>query len=161
MLSKLTHSALHAAALERIFWAIGRKQKAESTRALLQVQPTSRVGSSSQLSTEAPALNLLAAHIQACLTHLLCLPVLQTEKYSPYEEDIRVPLYVRGPDVPWGLKLPHLIANIDFMPTWLDLAGRQACWAAPCCGCTVLRLHCAAVLCAKLSRGCGCAMLAA
>lgn len=36
---------------------------------------------------------------------------------------MRVPLYIRGPGVPRGVKLPHLISNIDFAPTWLELAG--------------------------------------
>ena len=47
----------------------------------------------------------------------------QTNKMSPFEEDVRVPLYVRGPGIPAGLKLPHLVTNTDMLPTILDLAG--------------------------------------
>ena len=41
----------------------------------------------------------------------------------PYESDIRIPLYVRGPRVSAGQVLPELVANIDVAPTVLDLAG--------------------------------------
>ncbi|KAL4441501.1 hypothetical protein ABPG77_002005 [Micractinium sp. CCAP 211/92] len=44
-------------------------------------------------------------------------------KISPYENDVRLPFYARGPGVPKGLKLDHLVGNIDHAPTWLDLAG--------------------------------------
>src|SRR5439155_4507014 len=44
-------------------------------------------------------------------------------KQTPYEEDLRVPLVVRGPAVPSGVILPHLVGNIDFAPTFLALAG--------------------------------------
>ncbi|PRW59250.1 sulfatase [Chlorella sorokiniana] len=46
-------------------------------------------------------------------------------KLSGYESDIRLPFYVRGPGVPRGVELPHLISNIDLASTWLDLAGVQ------------------------------------
>ncbi len=44
-------------------------------------------------------------------------------KWTAYEEDIRVPLVVRGPGVPEGEKLPHLVLNNDLAPTFADLAG--------------------------------------
>ncbi|KAL4443500.1 hypothetical protein ABPG75_011237 [Micractinium tetrahymenae] len=44
-------------------------------------------------------------------------------KQGPYEEDVRVPLHVRLPGATQGIKLPHLVSNIDFVPTWIDLAG--------------------------------------
>lgn len=44
-------------------------------------------------------------------------------KGTPYEEDIRVPLIVRGPGVPAGRTLPHFVLNIDLAPTLADLAG--------------------------------------
>lgn len=44
-------------------------------------------------------------------------------KQSPYEEDIRVPLIVRGPGVPAGAVLDHLAGNVDLAPTFADLAG--------------------------------------
>ena len=44
-------------------------------------------------------------------------------KWTPYEEDIRVPLVVRGPGVPAGRKLDHLVLNNDLAPTLADIAG--------------------------------------
>ncbi len=44
-------------------------------------------------------------------------------KWTAYEEDIRVPLVVRGPGVPEGEKLPHMALNNDLAPTFADLAG--------------------------------------
>lgn len=46
-------------------------------------------------------------------------------KLTPYEEDSRVPLIVRGPGVPAGVKLDHIAGNIDFAPTWAELAGAK------------------------------------
>lgn len=43
-------------------------------------------------------------------------------KNTAYEEDIRVPLIVRGPGVPAGRTLEHLTLNIDLAPTFADLA---------------------------------------
>jgi N-acetylglucosamine-6-sulfatase len=50
---------------------------------------------------------------------------LTTGKWTAYEEDIRVPLIVRGPGVPEGRTLPHLVLNNDFAPTFADLAGAK------------------------------------
>lgn len=44
-------------------------------------------------------------------------------KNAPYEESIRVPLLVRGPGLPAGRVLDHLVSQIDYAPTWLELAG--------------------------------------
>ena len=44
-------------------------------------------------------------------------------KWTAYEEDIRVPLVVRGPGVPEGERLPHMVLNNDLAPTFADLAG--------------------------------------
>ncbi len=44
-------------------------------------------------------------------------------KGDPYEESVRVPLIVRGPGVPAGQTLPHLVSNIDLAPTFVALAG--------------------------------------
>jgi N-acetylglucosamine-6-sulfatase len=44
-------------------------------------------------------------------------------KDMPYEEDIRVPLVVRGPGVPAGGRLEPMILNIDLAPTFAALAG--------------------------------------
>src|ERR671921_128766 len=37
-------------------------------------------------------------------------------KWTPYEEDIRVPLIVRGPGVPEGRTLQHMVLNNDLAP---------------------------------------------
>ena len=44
-------------------------------------------------------------------------------KWTAYEEDIRVPLIVRGPGVPEGRELEHLVLNNDLAPTFVDLGG--------------------------------------
>ena len=44
-------------------------------------------------------------------------------KWTAYEEDIRVPLMVRGPGVPEGKKLPHTVLNNGLAPTFADMAG--------------------------------------
>jgi N-acetylglucosamine-6-sulfatase len=46
-------------------------------------------------------------------------------KWTAYEEDIRVPLIVRGPGVPEGRTLDHLVLNNDLAPTFADLAGAE------------------------------------
>ena len=46
-------------------------------------------------------------------------------KWTPYEEDIRVPLIVRGPGVPEGKTLHHMVINNDLAPTFADLAGAK------------------------------------
>jgi N-acetylglucosamine-6-sulfatase len=48
---------------------------------------------------------------------------LSVGKWTAYEEDIRVPLIVRGPGVPEGVKLEHLVLNNDLAPTFADLGG--------------------------------------
>jgi len=47
-------------------------------------------------------------------------------KNSEFEEDIRVPLLVRGPGVPAGAVFPHLVVNADFAPTFAELAATAA-----------------------------------
>jgi N-acetylglucosamine-6-sulfatase len=44
-------------------------------------------------------------------------------KNTAYEEDIRVPLVVRGPGIPAGQILSHLVINNDFAPTFAEIAG--------------------------------------
>jgi N-acetylglucosamine-6-sulfatase len=46
-------------------------------------------------------------------------------KWTPYEEDIRVPLIVRGPGVPEGETLHHMVLNNDLAPTFAALAGAE------------------------------------
>jgi N-acetylglucosamine-6-sulfatase len=46
-------------------------------------------------------------------------------KYTPYEEDIRVPLVVRGPGVPAGSTTSAFVLNVDFAPTFAELGGAR------------------------------------
>ncbi|MEA2692476.1 MAG: N-acetylglucosamine-6-sulfatase [Acidobacteriota bacterium] len=44
-------------------------------------------------------------------------------KYTAYEEDVHVPLVVRGPGVPAGRVRDDLTSSVDLAPTFADLAG--------------------------------------
>ena len=46
-------------------------------------------------------------------------------KWRPYEEDVRIPLLVRGPGVEAGSHTQRLALNTDYLPTFTDLAGAQ------------------------------------
>lgn len=46
-------------------------------------------------------------------------------KWTPYEESIRVPTIVRGPDVPKGETRDEMIINNDWAPTFAELAGAK------------------------------------
>ena len=48
---------------------------------------------------------------------------LQAGKNTEFEEDLHVPMIVRGPGVPAGRVLSHLTLNIDFAATFAELAG--------------------------------------
>jgi len=48
------------------------------------------------------------------------------EKYRPYEEDIRVPLLVRGPGIEASSTTRKLALNIDYLPTFAELANTTA-----------------------------------
>jgi N-acetylglucosamine-6-sulfatase len=48
---------------------------------------------------------------------------LRPGKDTAYEEDIRVPLIVRGPGVPAGERLEPMVLNIDLAPTFAEIAG--------------------------------------
>lgn len=45
------------------------------------------------------------------------------DKRQPYESDIRVPLLIRGPNIPKNQKLRYPVGLHDLTPTILDLAG--------------------------------------
>jgi len=45
------------------------------------------------------------------------------DKRLPYEEDIRLPFYVRGPGIPVNQVRSTIVSNIDIAPTFLELAG--------------------------------------
>jgi arylsulfatase A-like enzyme len=47
-------------------------------------------------------------------------------KDTPYEEDIRVPMVMRGPGVPVGHRLDAMVVNIDLAPTFAEIAGIEA-----------------------------------
>jgi arylsulfatase A-like enzyme len=51
---------------------------------------------------------------------------LDSGKSTPYEEAIRVPLLIRGPGFPEGVRDERLVGNVDLAPTILDLAGAEA-----------------------------------
>jgi N-acetylglucosamine-6-sulfatase len=47
------------------------------------------------------------------------------QKWRPYEEDIHMPLLVRGPGVAAGSTTYKLVLNTDYLPTFTHLAGVQ------------------------------------
>jgi N-acetylglucosamine-6-sulfatase len=51
------------------------------------------------------------------------------KKARPYEEDVRMPLLVRGPGVAAGHQVPKLVLNTDYLPTFTDLACSSS---SPC-----------------------------
>jgi N-acetylglucosamine-6-sulfatase len=50
---------------------------------------------------------------------------IQQGKARPYEEDIHVPLVIRGPNVQPHSSTEELVLNADYFPTFMDLAGVQ------------------------------------
>lgn len=48
---------------------------------------------------------------------------LNSGKNSAYEEDIKIPLVVRGPGVPAGQVVSSITANVDLAPTFAAIAG--------------------------------------
>ena len=48
------------------------------------------------------------------------------DKFLPYDASLRVPLVIRGPDVPKNQTVQGQVSNIDFAPTLLDAANADA-----------------------------------
>jgi hypothetical protein len=48
---------------------------------------------------------------------------LTSGKLTAYEEDARIPLSIRGPGVPVGATVDAFTANVDYAPTFAELAG--------------------------------------
>jgi N-acetylglucosamine-6-sulfatase len=48
---------------------------------------------------------------------------LKPGKYTPYETDVHVPLFVRGPGIAPGSSTSLLTSSVDFVPTIAELAG--------------------------------------
>ncbi len=48
---------------------------------------------------------------------------LNSGKYTPYEEDVRVPFLVRGPGIPANLKVDALAVSVDLAPTIAELTS--------------------------------------
>jgi arylsulfatase A-like enzyme len=44
-------------------------------------------------------------------------------KGLPYEQVARIPLFMRGPDIPAGVSLDHLVSNVDLPVTFAQWAG--------------------------------------
>lgn len=47
------------------------------------------------------------------------------DKRTPYEFDIHLPAFVRGPGITPGSVVGDPITNVDFYPTFLDIAGER------------------------------------
>lgn len=52
-----------------------------------------------------------------------CVP---SDKREPYEHDIRIPMYVRGPNIPKNKSVDSIVLNIDIAPTIIEMSGSQA-----------------------------------
>ena len=48
------------------------------------------------------------------------------DKRFLYEESFQMPFLARGPGIPAGTVCDHIVQNVDFAPTFLDLAGVPA-----------------------------------
>ena len=59
-------------------------------------------------------------------------------KANPYEEDVRMPLLVRGPGVAAGSTTNKLALNTDYLPTFADLAAPRRGHVTPRTGDIIL-----------------------
>src|SRR3984893_4932305 len=50
---------------------------------------------------------------------------LHAGKLTPYEEDINVPLFIRGPGIRGGQERREFVGNVDLAPTIAELAGAR------------------------------------
>jgi N-acetylglucosamine-6-sulfatase len=50
---------------------------------------------------------------------------IRQEKWRPYEEDVHMPLLVRGPGVKAGHQAHKLVLDTDYLPTFTALAGEK------------------------------------
>lgn len=68
----------------------------------------------------APArrLHTVAPSLPAPQPNAHTLPFPASIPAPPALADIRLPFFARGPGVPRGLVLPHLVGNVDLAPTW-------------------------------------------
>jgi arylsulfatase A-like enzyme len=48
------------------------------------------------------------------------------KKSVPYEEDVNLPLFIRGPGIEAGRHISQLTSMIDLYPTFLDMFGRRS-----------------------------------
>ncbi|KAJ3573266.1 hypothetical protein NPX13_g4767 [Xylaria arbuscula] len=48
---------------------------------------------------------------------------LEPGKFCPFEEDVHIPLYIRGPGVPEGQQAPIVTTHTDLVPTFLSIVG--------------------------------------
>ncbi len=44
-------------------------------------------------------------------------------KITMLEESVRVPMFIRGPGIPGGVRSPSLVSSLDLYPTLTELAG--------------------------------------
>ena len=51
-----------------------------------------------------------------------CMPL---GKAEPYDNDLRVPFFIRGPRIPGGVTFPFMASMVDVLPTLLELAGKD------------------------------------
>jgi N-acetylglucosamine-6-sulfatase len=51
-----------------------------------------------------------------------CIPL---DKREPYEHDIRIPMFVRGPNIPKNKTVNSIVLNIDIAPTIIEMSGSK------------------------------------